>query len=65
LQVYTGAYLPTEHLTKHCVLVPFGGVCLEPQRIIDNPLLPQFPSIVLKQGHTYKQVTVYVFDVVD
>jgi aldose 1-epimerase len=65
MQVYTGAYLPSEHLSDDCVLVPYGGVCLEPQRIIDNPLLPQFPSIVLKPGHTYKQVTVHVFDVVD
>lgn len=65
MQVYTGAYLPTEHLSEDCVLVPFGGVCLEPQKIIDNPLLPQFPSIVLKPGHTYKQVTVHVFDVMN
>lgn len=65
MQVYTGAYLPKEHLSDDCVLMPFGGVCLEPQRIIDNPLLLQFPSIVLKPGHTYKQVTEHVFDVVD
>lgn len=65
MQVYTGAYLPQKHFSDECVLVPFGGVCLEPQRVTDNPLLPQFPSIVLKPGHTYKQVTVHVFDVVD
>jgi aldose 1-epimerase len=65
MQVYTGAHLPAEHLSTDSVLVPFGGVCLEPQRVIDNPLLPQFPSIVLKPGHTYKHVTVNVFDVVD
>ena len=61
LQVYTAGYLPEEAFDEVHVLTPFGGVCLEPQRINDNPLLPQFPSIVLQPGNTYSHVTKHVF----
>lgn len=61
LQVYTAGYLPEEAFDDVHVLTPFGGVCLEPQRINDNALLPQFPSIVLQPGETYSHVTWHVF----
>ena len=61
LQVYTAGYLPEETFDEVHVLTAFGGVCLEPQRINDNPLLPQFPSIVLQPGSTYSHVTKHVF----
>ena len=61
LQVYTAGYLPEEAFDDVHVLTAFGGVCLEPQRINDNSLFPQFPSIVLKPGGTYSHVTQHVF----
>ena len=61
MQVYSGAYLPQEELDAEHILTPFGGLCLEPQRIIDNPLLPQFPSIVLLPDETYRHITRHKF----
>lgn len=61
LQIYTAGYLPEEAFDDVHQLTPFGGVCLEPQRINDNPVLPQFPSIVLQPGETYSHVTTHVF----
>ncbi|MDH6255039.1 MULTISPECIES: aldose epimerase family protein [Aurantimicrobium] len=61
LQVYTAGYLPEEAFDDVHVLTAFGGVCLEPQRINDNALLPQFPSIVVEPGETYTHVTTHVF----
>lgn len=61
MQIYTGGYLPNEDFGDQHKLTAFGGVCLEPQRIIDNPLLPQFPSIVLSPGETYTHQTTHVF----
>lgn len=61
IQIYTAGYLPEESFDEAHVLTPFGGVCLEPQRINDNPLLPQFLSIVLQPGENYSHVTRHVF----
>lgn len=61
IQIYTAGYLPEESFDEAHVLTPFGGVCLEPQRVNDNPLLPQFPSIVLQLGENYSHVTRHVF----
>jgi aldose 1-epimerase len=61
LQVYTGGHLPWAEIDKDHSLRPFGGLCLEPQRIGDNPQLPQYPSIVVQPGVEYRQVTRHVF----
>jgi aldose 1-epimerase len=61
IQIYTAGYLPEVAFDDGHVLTPFGGVCLEPQRINDNPVLPEFPSIVLDPGETYSHVTRHVF----
>jgi aldose 1-epimerase len=61
MQVYSGAYLPHKELDAEHILTPSGGVCLEPQRIIDNPVLPQFPSIVLQPEETYLHITRHHF----
>jgi aldose 1-epimerase len=61
IQIYTAGYLPEETFDEGHVLTPFGGVCLEPQRINDNPVFPQFPSIVLQPGDAYTHVTSHVF----
>ncbi|MEY4996621.1 MAG: hypothetical protein RLY59_25 [Actinomycetota bacterium] len=62
MQVYSGAYLPHEEFDAEHILTPSGGLCLEPQRIIDNALLPGFPSIVLQPEETYVHVTRHEFN---
>lgn len=62
MQVYSGAYLPHEEFDAEHILTSSGGLCLEPQRIIDNALLPGFPSIVLQPEETYVHVTRHEFN---
>lgn len=38
-----------------------GGLCLETQHFPDSPNHPDFPSVVLRRGETYRQTTVYRF----
>ena len=40
-----------------------SGLCLETQYFPDSPNQPQFPSTVLHPGETYRQTTIYRFDV--
>jgi aldose 1-epimerase len=44
--------------------VKHAGLCLETQHFPDSPNQPSFPNTILKPGETYKQSTVYKFDVV-
>ena len=37
------------------------GLCLETQHFPDSPNQPEFPSIVLRPGQTYRQLTVHKF----
>ena len=37
------------------------GFCLEPQHFPDSPNKPNFPSVVLRPGQTYKNTIVYKF----
>jgi aldose 1-epimerase len=39
------------------------GFCLETQHFPDSPNQPAFPSVVLRPGETYRQLTVYRFSV--
>lgn len=39
------------------------GFCLEAQHFPDSPNKPQFPTVVLKPGEKYTQLTVYKFSV--
>ena len=39
------------------------GFCLEPQHYPDSPNQPQFPSTVLRPGHTYRNTMLYKFSV--
>jgi len=58
LQLYTGASLHCQNPPlagqKHA---PFHGVCLEAQQFPDAPNRPEFPSIIAKPDHPYRQVT--------
>ena len=40
---------------------PFCGLAIEPQGWPDAPNRPQFPSILLEEGHAYEQVSTYRF----
>jgi aldose 1-epimerase len=44
--------------------VKHAGLCLETQHFPDSPNQSSFPTTILKPGETYKQSTVYKFDVV-
>ena len=39
--------------------VKHGGLCLEAQHYPDSPNRPEWPSVVLRPGRTYRQTTVY------
>lgn len=41
----------------------YFGFCLEMQHFPDSPHHPQFPSTVLLPGETYRQITVYKFEI--
>ena len=61
LQVYGGAHLPHQPaaLETGGDLKPFGAIALEPQFWPDAPAHPEFPSILLNPGQTWRQETVY------
>lgn len=40
-----------------------SGFCMEPQHFPDSPNKPNFPSVVLKPGQTYRNTIVYRFSV--
>lgn len=40
-----------------------NSICLEAQRIVDNPLLPELPTIVIKPGEEYSQETIHAFSI--
>lgn len=54
IQLYTGKYLDDPFM-------PYQGVCLECQGYVDAPNRPEFPSIMLQPGETYKRRIVYGF----
>ena len=58
LQVYTGDGLNTP-------FEPRSGICLEAQGFPDAPNQPNFPSIMLEPGTTYRQRTIYQFEEIE
>ena len=65
-QFYTGNFLDGSHKGKEGIAFQFrSGLCLEAQHFSDSPNKPQFPSVVLKPGETYQQVTKYRFSTKD
>lgn len=58
-QVYDGARMdttPVAGLTGR-PYGPYAGIALEPQRWPDAPNRPDFPSVILRPGETYRQVS--------
>jgi aldose 1-epimerase len=62
LQFYAGNFLDGTITGKGGkVYQRRNGFCMEPQHYPDSPNKPQFPSVVLRPGETYKNVIIYKF----
>lgn len=60
IQFYSGNFLDGSITGKSGKpYVKRGGLCLEAQHYPDSPNRPEWPSVVLKPGETYRQTTVY------
>lgn len=64
LQFYVGNFLDGKITGKHGWVYQFrNGFCMEPQHFPDSPNQPNFPSVELKPGQTYKNTIIYRFSV--
>lgn len=61
LQFYSGNFLDGENGRQGRTYNYREGFCLEAQHFPDSPNKPHFPSVTLKPGARYKQLTVYKF----
>jgi aldose 1-epimerase len=61
LQFYSGNFLDGSLKGKGAVYNKHAGFCLEAQHFPDSPNKSNFPSVVLKPGQKYTQLTVYKF----
>jgi len=64
LQFYSGNFLDGSQIGKEGTAYQYRtAFCLETQHFPDSPNHPDFPSIVLKPGEVFSQVTAYSFSV--
>lgn len=64
VQFYSGNFLDGSLTGKNNInYKKHYGFCLETQHFPDSPNQPEFPSVILKPGETYKQSTIYKFSV--
>jgi aldose 1-epimerase len=64
LQFYSGNFLDGSNVGKGGQVYNFrNGFCMEPQHFPDSPNQPNFPSVVLKPGQTYKNTIIFKFSV--
>lgn len=62
MQFYSGNFLDGTIKGKNNILYKLRtGLCLEAQGFPDSPNKPNFPSVRLNPGETYKQTTIYKF----
>jgi aldose 1-epimerase len=62
VQLYTGNFLDGSLKGKGgFVYSQHSGFCLETQHFPDGVNQPNFPSIILRPGKTYRQTTIYKF----
>jgi aldose 1-epimerase len=62
VQFYSGNFLDGTLVGKGKVTLNYrSGLCLEAQAFPDTPNKPQFPSVVLRPGAEYRQITIYRF----
>lgn len=65
VQFYSGNFLDGSQVGKQGAAYPqHSGFCLETQHFPDSVNQPNFPSVILRPGETYRTTTVYAFDVV-
>lgn len=64
IQIYSGNFLDgTQTGKKGIVYNQHAGICLESQHYPDSPNKPQWPSVVLNPGDTYKSRCIYKFSI--
>jgi aldose 1-epimerase len=62
VQLYTGNFLDGKQKGKGgAAYGKYHAFCLEAQHFPDSPNKPNFPSVVLRPGETYRQTTFYRF----
>jgi aldose 1-epimerase len=62
LQFYGGNFLDGTITGKGGWIYQYrNAFCMEPQHFPDSPNQPNFPSVVLKPGQTYKNTIIYKF----
>lgn len=61
IQFYSGNFLDGTIKGKDAVYNKHAGFCLEAQHFPDSPNKSSFPSVVLKPGQKYTQLTVHKF----
>ena len=62
IQLYTSNYLDGSLTGKRGqVYRQYSGLCLETQHFPDSVNHPQFPSVILRPGETYRQTTIHKF----
>ncbi len=66
VQFYSGNFLDgtLKHTYNKSSYIKHAGLCLETQHFPDSPNQPSFPNTILKPGETYRQTTIYKFDVI-
>ena len=60
-QFYTGNFLDGARGKNGQTYPRRSGFCFEPQHYPDSPNQPQFPSVVLRPGETFKNTIIYKF----
>lgn len=64
IQVYSGNFLDGTCVGKKGITYnKRAAVCLETQHYPDSPNKPEWPSVVLRPGETYKSHTIFAFSV--
>ncbi|WP_020208682.1 aldose epimerase family protein [Gilvimarinus chinensis] len=63
VQVYTGNFLHQDAAASLQAFPRYGAVCLECQGFPDAVNHPDFPSVVVQPGQTYRETTLYRFEV--
>ena len=64
VQVYVGNFLDGSVRGKKGITYEIRtAICMEPQHYPDSPNKPQWPSVVLRPGETYRSHSIYAFGV--
>jgi aldose 1-epimerase len=64
LQIYTGNGIPPTRGHGGVEYSRYWGIALEPQSPPDSPNRPEFPSVALRPGEIYEQITRYEFGLI-